>query len=185
MKKITLLVSLLVVIAGISCTKNYYNDNAAGASYHIDGLSGVTLNKDAPSRAMYLTVTYTNGQPQENVTLSFENLPAGLYATITNPSGYPTFSSQILFYDSSAAVGNYKASLIAIGDKTGRKVLPITIEITAPPECASTFAGGWNASNSCIGSSSYTESLSMDGTVFNRIKLNNFENSGGSPLRRY
>ena len=173
MKKITFFIILL--IAGIGCTKNYYG--SGDGSYHIDGLSGVSLSQDAPARTMYITVTY-DGQPQENVTLSFENLPAGMYATLYTPSGYPTFSSQIQFYDSSAAIGTYRVNLIATGEKTGRKVLPITITITAPPECASTFTGNWMGSNGCTGSSSYTETLATDASVVNRVKLNNFENSG-------
>ena len=173
-KKSTLLVALLAITIG-SCTKKYETNVPYVPPYHLDGITDLTVNADNPSASMQIGVTYQNSN-QERVTLSLEGMPAGLTYNIINPSGYPSFSSFISFFDSSAAIGTYTVNLVAKGDKSGKVKFPFTVMVTEIPDCAAGFTGAnFSASNFCT-SGSYTEGITL--LSANHVQFTNFEGTG-------
>ena len=171
-KKSALLIALVAITLN-SCTKKY--EGPYVPPYHIDGINDITVNANSPSNGMSLNVTYENSA-QERITLSLENVPAGMTYTIANPTGYPSFSSFINFFDSSAAVGTYKVNLVATGDKSKAVKFPFNIVVTDIPDCAGDFAhADFTASNVCS-SGSYTEGVTLLSS--NHVQFTNLEGAG-------
>lgn len=177
MKKLSLLIALVAVIFG-GCTKNYYGDEFSNPSYRVDGITDFTVSENQPAYNMNLQVAYMNGE-QENVKVSLEGLPTGLYANIVRPSGVPTFSSYITFYDSSAAPGTYNVKLVTTGSVSGRKTFPITVTVNPVVDCRNELAGSYGANSFCTsGPNPFVVEISSSTSVSKRIVFDNFENSG-------
>lgn len=179
LKRTTLLIAILAIVFS-GCTKRYYDsNNPYTPPYHIDGINDLTLMKSSfPAQtAMFLNVSYMNSR-QERLTLSFENVPQGLHYEISNPTGYPSFSSQVIFTDSNTAIGTYTVKLVAKGDSSGRNVYPFTITVLPVPDCTADWTGNFLSTNGCISGGSFTESVTASSAISNRIFVNNFENSG-------
>ena len=178
MKKISLVVVLLVLII-TGCTKKYYygsegNDNPP---YIVQGINDFSINEDSGPSVMGLSIMYQNSD-QENVKVSLENVPAGLFTIIERPSGIPSFSSFIQFTDSSATPGTYTVNLVVTGAKSGKKSFPFTITVTTTPDCRDEIIGTYSTSSLCsAGPSNYSSDIEKD-VVNKRIIIKNWENSG-------
>lgn len=177
MKKLSLLVALIAIILG-GCTKNYYGGDATNPPYRVDGITDFTVSEDNPRFFMDVQLVYMNNE-QENVTVTVEDLPAGLYANYQNNSGIPSFYSRIDFYDSSAAPGTYNVKVVTNGSVSGRRTYPFKITVNPIADCKNDLTGSYSAQNFCaVGVSNFTETVAASPTVARRILINNFENAG-------
>lgn len=177
MRKVSFIIALLAVIIG-GCTKNYYRDSeSTNPTYRVDGIQDFWLSEDNPQNAININVVYMNKE-QENVTVSVEGLPQGLYAQVFNGSGIPTFNTQISFYDSSAAPGTYKVQLVTTGSVTGRKAFTINVTIKPIVDCKNSLTGVYTGQSFCAASGMFMANVTPSPTVARRILIDNFENSG-------
>lgn len=170
----------LLLFGFASCTKNYNDDDLLNPSYHIDGITDLSIVKGSSIGAsLSLNVVYENSE-QERVRLSFENVPAGLSTKIFTPSGIPTFSSFITLADSGVAEGSYTIQLVATGNNTGRKTFPINVEVSGAPDCTDELvnngSASYTASSSCTGTSFTADILST--STRNRVLFTNYNNTG-------
>jgi hypothetical protein len=177
MKKLSFIIAATVVLFS-GCTKNYYGDEFTNPSYRVDGVTDFSISEDNPQFNLNLSLVYMNSE-QENVNVTVEGLPGGIYPTYYNNSGIPSFEAYIQFYDSSAVPGTYEAKLVTKGSITGKKTYPFIITVKAPVDCKNDLTGSYAAQNFCSsGSSSFAETISASPTVPKRILIDNFENSG-------
>src|SRR5215217_4142106 len=177
MKKLSLLVALIAVILG-GCTKNYYGDDLTNPPYRVDGITDFSVSEDNPRFFMDVQLVYMNNE-QENVTVTVEDLPAGLYASYQNNSGIPSFYTRVDFYDSSATPGTYNVKVVTNGSISGRRTYPFKITVNPVADCKNDLSGSYSAQNFCaVGSSSFTQTVTASPTVSRRILINNFENAG-------
>lgn len=179
MKKLSLVLALLVlIIAG--CTKKYYygSDGANNPAFIVQGISDFEINEVTFPVSISLSVIYNSGE-QENVRLSIENLPAGLYADMPLKSGIPSYSSFVTFTDSNAVPGTYTVNLVATGAISGRKVFPFTVVVTPTPDCRDNITGSFTVTNFCaVGPSNFSANVVEDATHSDRVIFKNWENTG-------
>ncbi len=180
MKKLLLAVLALPLIIG-SCNKSDSNSEIYKPSYHVDGISDRIMQKSATGTALtstfYLTVTYEN-QDQERVSLSLENVPAGLVARFTPATGFPTFSSQLMLIDSNVAVGEYTLKLVATGANSGKKTFEFNLSVLGAPDCSNLATGAGYLSQLSCGTNTYTQSVTAVAGFPGRINFSNFDNTG-------
>jgi hypothetical protein len=177
MKKVSFIIALFAVIVG-GCTKNYYRDNdATKPSYRVDGIRDFSISEDNPQYSMVLELVYMNKE-QENVSVSVEGLPQGMYAEVLGGSGIPSFTANVNFYDSSAVPGTYQAKVVTTGSVTGKKSFIVNITVQPIVDCRNDLAGVYSGQSFCAASGMYTASVSVSPTVSKRILIDNFENSG-------
>ena len=177
--KRSLLFFALLVMGFASCKKD--DDNTIySPSYHVDGITDLTLVKGSRTGAatpfLSLNVMYENAT-QERVSLSLENAPQGLYYKIFTTTGIPTFSSAISFADSGVAEGTYPLKLVARGEYSGRKEFRFNMEVTALPDCTADIIGSGYTTNSSCSSSPYMQAILTSG-VRNRVFFSNIDNNG-------
>ena len=184
MKNITTV--CLMALLFCSCNKktanNNYVNNDQMAAYSVIGLKQVVINTDLNAIYLPLTIAYNDyGQPR--VQLSVTGLPPGI--TINSDfatSGYPTFSTTLVFYDtgflSPANIGDYTAVLNVQNDSGETRAFPFDITVNRPDTCAGRYAGAYPASMDATASIHYADSIFMDTSVTNRIWFTNFAGTG-------
>jgi hypothetical protein len=182
MRKVTVLF-VLFVAALSACQKNSDNSNMP-TTYKVNGITDQFIAFDTGATvAMGVTVNYA-GPIQETVTLSLENLPAGIYVDSSNHyanTGIPTFSGYFLLTNSGTAkTGIYTVTLVCNGSVTGRKTYSFRLRVLSPTICSSGTLGAWN--NSILfglsTSTPFADTVKGDGSVINRIHFTNFFDSG-------
>jgi len=163
-----------------SCSKSDGNDTLP-TNYKIDGVQDVSVQPlVSPTGYMQLTVSYT-GTVQERVDLSVEGTPAGCGADISVAGGYPTFSSTIVFSDTSATPGTYPIKLVCIGSKTGKKSYNFNLVVKPEPDYGAALLGTYNNTmNGCSGTGVAFTATVTAGDKTNKIMLNNIDNHGTS-----
>lgn len=181
MKKTLLAIAVCALAASFSsCSKSDSNDTLP-TNYKIDGVQDVTVQSTVnPTGYMQLTVSYT-GKVQERVDLSLEGAPAGCGGEVSVTGGYPTFSSAIVFSDTSATPGTYPMKLICVGSKTGKKSYDFNLIVKPEPDYGSVFLGTYNNTiNGCAGTSNVFTTTVTAGDKTNKVILNNIDNHGTS-----
>jgi hypothetical protein len=160
-----------------ACKKS--DSDALPTNYRIDGVQDVNLAQQGTNIPItgYMSLSIMpTGKIQEHVALSIEGMPDGCSARLTSSSGFPAFSTNIIFTDSNANGGTYPVKLVCDGSVTGKKSYTFNLTLPQLPDCSSWLLGSYTASNSCTGGS-YTEYISA-GTSRNKIVFNNFEGLG-------
>ncbi len=198
MKKTLLAAASLLLLGVAACKKEYYttntsipgtqnvNVNTGTPNYLVDGIQDLTLQKvdsGLPKNTAFmpLNITYNN-RSQERLRLSLEGKPSGVTDSITVKTGYPSFSSAVLLTDSTVAVGTYPMKLVVTGDSSGRREFSFDLKVLPVRSCALDLVDTpYTASSACAGSSSYPVGIRQVGSG-NQIRLNNFDNAGGSLL---
>lgn len=181
-----IIAACLMVLLFCGCNKNTTNnnyiDNDHMAAYTIVGLKEIVLNTDLNKITLPVTLKYTN-YSQRHVQLSVTGLPPGI--TINSDfanSGYPTFNTTLVFYDTDflapANIGEYTAMLNVQEDNGAIRAFPFSIRITRPDTCAGRYAGAFPTCKDATGSIHYADSIYLDTTVTNRIWFSNFGGSG-------
>lgn len=168
----------------LSCTKPTVNNyiNSGTPSFTVEGITNLTfINNNTYSASMYLSVQY-NDSAQSLVTLSLSGLPSGLTIdTSWVSSGYPTFSTSLVIFDSTlagATPGVYTVNLNATTASGITRSYPFRITVKAATPCTSAVTGKYNLCQTCSSSIYYTDSVYADGNVANKIWFNNFDNTG-------
>ncbi|PZF72492.1 hypothetical protein [Taibaiella soli] len=181
MRKSYLAIACIALAANLSsCSKSDSTDTLP-TNYKIDGVQDVTLQPLInPSGYMQLTVSYV-GKTQERVDLSLEGVPSGCGADISVTGGYPTFSSSVMFTDTSANPGTYPIKLVCNGSSTGKKSYNLNLTIKPEPDYGSALLGTYsNTTTSCSTTgNTYIATITASDKV-NKILLNNFDNAGTS-----
>ena len=180
---------IIVLLIGImvACTKptvNNYINNGTPA-FTVGGLTNVVMTNGQGSSGIYymsLEVKY-NDSAQQMVTLSLSTLPAGITIdSLWNNSGYPTFSTTLSFYDTSAAgasPGAYNMTLTAVSASGVTKTYPFKMIIKPEPSCTSMVTGKYvMCVNECNSTGYYTDSVYADPTVVNKVWFTNLGNTG-------
>lgn len=180
MKKLLLaILALPLVIA--SCKKSDSTSEIYKPSYHVDGISDRIIQKNITGLpttvTQYLTITYEN-QEQERVTLSLENLPAGLTAKFTPATGFPTFSTQLTLIDSGVATGEYTLNLIATGASSGKKTFPFNLSVLPVPDCSNQIIGAGYISQLSCGAGTFMQNVTSVSGSPGRVNFSNFDNTG-------
>jgi hypothetical protein len=148
-------------------------------NYRIDGVQDIDMAQQGSGIPItgYMSLSLVpTGKIQERVTLSLEGVPDGCSARLTSTSGFPSFSTNIIFVDSSAYGGIYPVKLVCDGSVSGKKSYTFHLKLPQLPDCTSWLLHGYTASNGCT-SGSYTEYITA-GTSKNKIIFNNFEGLG-------
>jgi hypothetical protein len=98
--------------------------------YTISNLTDMTIENTDDSVSI-IGIAHTGGK-QENLTLSFIDLPANLSATLKTPSGIPSFASEVTFSSRGPAAGTYPIKLKAVSASDSVKYFEIKITVRAP-----------------------------------------------------
>jgi hypothetical protein len=184
MKKLFLLFAIAAV--GLwACKKgdtvNVYTGSMP--AFIVTGITDVNLQNSGTIEAfLELSVQYEDST-QQQVTLSLSALPAGIALDSTwQKSGYPTFSTSLVFYDTTSAgatPGTYPMTLTATTASGAKKTYTFNIKVKAQTPCTTFFLGKYtNCQDLCVSSSNYTDSIYNDPTVVNKVWFSNFANSG-------
>jgi len=186
MKKILSLAVVFMIIL-VSCKKNGTTNNITIVNtnnipaFIVNGLSNITMTNNSGGYA-YIPVTIQyEDSAQEMVTLSLSGLPAGIAMDTTwQTSGYPTFSTTITLYDTTAAgatPGAYPLVLNVTSPTKGTKSFTFKLTIKNPPPCTSTVARNYTNCTSCSAPGYYSDSVYADPTVVNKIWFTNIDNA--------
>jgi hypothetical protein len=177
-----LLASILILSCLGSCKKED-DDTPYIPPYRLEGVVDLTLSKLSSGNGalaqMPINVEYENGV-QERVTLSLEDVPAGLKDSIVNTSGYPSFSSMLWFIDSGVNDGSYTMKLVAQGSQTGRTEFPFTLTVLPTPDCitGSGLVGTYTSTSTCVSGGAYTVNVQASASVKNQLVFPNLNNNG-------
>jgi len=189
MKKTCILISLAALTL-VGCTKNNTTNNITTPlpAFTVNGIHDVSL-ENGGSGFVDLPITVTYGDSaQEPVTLAISALPAGINIDTTwITSGTPSFSTDLLIYDTTAAgatIGTYPMTLTATGTKSGVKTYNFNIKVHPQPSCITFLVGVYNNCSGCLGIL-YKDSIYADPTVVNKMWFTNFNNSGNKVYGTY
>ena len=165
-----------------TATTNNYITTEHYAAWTVEGLRNITLSAGSSRVSLPISVNYYDSA-QQKVKLSVGNLPAGITLSVDGPmSGYPSFGTTLYFYDTSStapsALGEYSAVLTAEGEKTGTKQFTFKITVTKPASCADKYAGIFNFCRVNWISGNYSDTISLDPVIINKVWLSNFANKG-------
>ena len=183
MKRLSLIV-ILVFVAFSACQKDNSVTSNEPTTYKVQGITDVILGDGitAPNvSSKYYTVAL-NGNIQETVSLSVSGLPSGVYIDTTYrvpTTGIPTFYTRMTIRNKGAAPGTYPVKLLCNGSVTGQKYYTFNIIIRPTPPCNQAFVKTYiHCQNACASGGYYTESITADGTLPNRIYFSNFGGYG-------
>ena len=176
---------LLCVIAYAECEKSY---TQARPDYIVNGIHDISMvNNSLPTgspTSLTLSISYDaqSYAAQEEVSLSLSGLPAGITMDTTwITKGYPTFTTTLNLYDTSAVgvtPGTYTITLTTTGSSTGKKTFPFTLKVSNMPSCTAALVGYYgDCYSSCVGSY-YTDSLYNDPVTPNKVWFSNFFHTG-------
>jgi hypothetical protein len=171
----------VVVLAITSCKKSDNDAEPFKPSYHIDGISDVTIQKmvfgGAPYAYLNLSLVYENSE-QERVTLSIDSVPPKLFTRFSTKSGIPSFTSSLFLADSGVAPGVYTLKLNAEGANSGKKSFDINLTVLAAPDCSSDITGtGYTSQSNCASASPYLQDITASGES-GKVVFSNFDGSG-------
>ncbi len=178
---------MIFMIILVSCKKSGTTNNITIVnsngipSFVVEGLTNITLTNNT-SGYVYesITIQYEDSA-QEMVTLSLSGVPAGITTDTTwQASGYPTFSTTIVFYDTTAAgatPGTYPLTLNVTSPSKGTRSFAFKLTVKNPPPCTSTVTRNYVNCQNCTSVGYYSDSVYADATVFNKIWFTNIDNS--------
>ncbi|PZF72491.1 hypothetical protein [Taibaiella soli] len=176
-KSYCIIVAIATATSFFSCSKSDTGDTLP-TNYRIDDIHDIELQPSGTQTSILnLSAVYT-GKIQERISLSLEDVPAGVGTDISITGGYPAFNTQIAFTDSSATPGTYPIKLVCEGSQTGKK--SYTFNLVAKPEIDynSVLAGTYtDCSNACTSSGGYTITI-RPGDKPNKIYIDNIDNTG-------
>lgn len=172
---------LLATFAFTSCKKSDNNSEPYKPSYHIDGISDITIQKlvfgGAPYTYLSLSLVYENLE-QERVTLSLDSVPPNLYTRLSTKSGIPSFTSSLFMADSGVTPGVYTLKLNAEGTNSGKKSFDINLTVLAAPDCSADITGtGYMSQSNCSSGSTYMQDISASGEA-GKVVFSNFDGLG-------
>jgi hypothetical protein len=185
MKKILSLALIFMVVLA-SCkksgtTNNITIVNSSGIpAFIVSGLANETMVNNATGNVYIpITVQYEDSA-QEMVSLAVTGLPAGIVMDTTwQSSGYPTFSTELVLYDTTAAgatPGVYPITLSVTSASRGTKAFTFQLTIKNPPPCTSAVTKNYTNCQNC-NYVSFTDSVYADATVENKIWFTNIDNT--------
>lgn len=147
-------------------------------------LTGVknTLNMETiATDSMEVSIERKVGS-SEKISLSVDNLPANVTATISNNNSLPPFKSKIIIRANNAAAGNYLAVLNATGATAGTVGYPIALNLVKiSTECVPALYGRYSASDECQPQSSptpYNVEIVADPSNPKYVTIKNFAGVG-------
>lgn len=187
----TLVLLSFAAVAIASCKKKSENTATplSMPTYTVDGIHDLTITYNSTTRSMVVlpvTVQYQDSL-QRPVTLSLSELPAGI--TMDNDwvtTGYPTFSTVLTFYDTSAnkaANGTYPLTLTASGS-AGAKTYTFNLKVVEEQSCSADIIDNYSDCNSnCSGF--YRDTIYADASVTNKIWFKNFDRTGKKVYAMY
>ena len=191
MKKACLLI-VFAVVTLCSCTKN--NNTTTNniieplPAFTVSGVHDLTFtNGNTNYNSLGISVQYSDSA-QQVVALSLSALPQGITLDSTwITSGIPSFSTTLLFYDSTlagATPGTYPMTLTVTSATSGKKTYPFNLKVNAEPSCVSILVGTYASCNSScmISGGYYKDSVTADPTIVNKIW---FYNVNGTGLKLY
>ncbi|PZF72490.1 hypothetical protein [Taibaiella soli] len=190
MKK-SYLLPLVVSIGLFSCTKSG-TDTTSGTgantnktSYKVNGVVDVSIQNNPDSNTSVTTLTITDTlKSAQKITLSLDGLPNGVSGSLSNTSGYPTYSTVLTFVDTNATPGVYPVKLNCEGSVSGKTTYTIDLTIRPDHDYANDWLGtaeGANIPSNSPNTLTYTENITH-GDRTNRIVFNNF---GGYGIKVY
>ncbi len=190
MKK-TIVLLVLSFVALSACQKSS-NNSTHPTTYMVSGITDVTMGGDSSSTLdLAYSVNYV-GPIQETVTLSLTGLPPKVIVDTTIQSittGIPSYMAGFhLINTDTMAKGKYTVTLVCKGSITGEKSYTFTIKVLphsstgVPPgvHCDSSLVGNWDTClDFCdVTGTIFSNTITVDGTVANRIHFSNFQNYG-------
>ncbi len=186
MKKILSLAMVFMIIL-VSCKKNGTTNNITIVNtngipaFIVTGLGNITMINNTTSYSYIpITVQYEDSA-QEMVSLSLSGLPAGVVMDTTwQSSGYPTFSTNIMIYDTTAAgatPGTYTLTLNVTSPNRGTKAFTFTLTIKNPPPCTPSVVRNYVNCQNCSSGGYYADSVYADATVENKVWFTNIDNT--------
>lgn len=99
-------------------------------NYSVNGLTDITIRQYVDTTfAIPLAAAYISG-PQEQVTITVENVPAGLTATPTTISGTPAFGSYIMVTGHVETAGTFVVNVSSKSPSTDKKTFKLNIIVT-------------------------------------------------------
>ena len=179
MKK--LFAMLLAATLFWGCSKTTVTDTA---SFIVNGIHDVTLTNNVVSTVALPLNIQNQNSAQETVTLAVSGLPNNVVVQSGFvSSGIPTYATVLTLVDNVAVPGVYPITLTATGSVSGAKTYSFNLTVNAETDCSSQITGNYINSvvtSSTSGSSNYTDNVTSDGTVVNKVWFSNFL---GSNLR--
>jgi len=171
-------------ICFLSCQKpdvTVYSGPAYPA-FTVNGVEDISItNGTSSSYSMSLSVAYTDSA-QENVSLSLSALPPGISIDTSYAlSGIPSFSTEIIFEDTTlfgATPGTYPMTLTVAGSRSGTKTYNFNIKISPAPYYTSALVGGYDNSQDNCRANLYVDSVYNDASIINKIWFTNFGGYG-------
>ena len=183
MKKFCFILSF-AALALAACTKKTTNTTIMlepKPAYIVSGVHDVSVtNGNIYSNVtMQISVLY-NDSDQYAVNLSLSALPTGIAMDTTwSTNGIPSYSTLLTLYDTTAVgatPGNYPMTLTATSIY-GKKTYPFNLRVNTQPSCTSIILGTYSYCYGCT-SNYYTDIVTADVSVPNKIWFSNFNNSG-------
>jgi hypothetical protein len=167
MKKHILPSLAIAMIAIAGCSKSKSNPMA----YIINGLVDVNVRQyDDTTIIMPIGAEYSSG-PQEAVTITPQNLPAGVTVTPASISGTPGFTGAFTFKVYSTASGTLPVSFKATSATSGNKSLAFNINVTPNSDCSDPYSGSWHCVDTTAAGVSNTYSTTVSVDSVNRIMI--------------
>ncbi len=187
MKKAFVL-SVLFIAALSACQKTSDTLNQP-TTYRVDGITDIVMAGDSGSAAyVNYSVNYV-GPVQETVTLSFGDLPKGIMIDTSAQNvltGIPNYTGMIhlIKTDTNQRKGTYVIKLLCNGSRTGAKFYTLNLKVLSKTiipissVCDTPLTGTWDTCTDLCSGTTYTDVVSLDATVVNRIHFTNFQNAG-------
>lgn len=159
------------------------NSGTGKPSFALNGLSNVIIANNSEygsTISKELTVEYLDSA-QESVALTIAQLPNGIFldsvAWVSN--GIPTFTTIMRLSnpsDTGVKPGNYPIIITATSESGKVRTYPFTLTVQGFPTA---FLGEYDScTTTCTGNVPYTDNVSADPAVRNKIWFSNFRNSG-------
>lgn len=160
-------------------TNNYPNNRRP--AFTVQGLTDVTLSATEPFAATSFAVKFEDSV-SEKVVLDISELPAGIKIdNAWTKTGYPTFSSQIVFANDSAnpaTPGSYPVTLSCTGPISGTKTFTFNVKVLNERPWNVEFLDTFRKCYVAGKTDTFTQTIAADPQIGNRILFSNFANTG-------
>jgi hypothetical protein len=173
MKKGWLLLALLALVTISSCKKG--DDKQVNTQhYTVNGVHDITMYSNGDVKDLPVEIASLS-KVSGAVTLSITDLPQGINATLSAATGIPTFNTSIRFTSGSIAPGTYPIKINTTSPTLGDLVLLTNLIVKA--NCTENLFGSYHCTDT-TGTDSYADTAAIVVGGLNKIRFNNFLDSG-------
>ena len=184
MKRILVLLCCVAVVVLMGTIMHSCNtkDSVNRLSYSVDTIYQNLYIGDSGITHWQVKLSFLSGNPNEQVTMTLNGLPARISVTPATVTAVPTINQDFQFYTNHQTHGTYPVNLTVYSPTTGNKIFYFNI-IVVNAGCALNMPGTYSGSNACIvGSGPYTATVTNLGS--DTININNLGGYGTSSNTR-